>query len=275
MVRRMESVNVVGTGTKQCCRLPLNPDRPTISTAGLTGIDIEAADQVVVVAAGSKVEMLHSALKENGQCLPFARPDLVTGGTIGGAVAMNFPHPLEAQVGSWRDWILGMQVVLANGMIVKTGSKAVKNVAGYDVHKLMIGARGTLGIITSVTLKTYPVDALPASEAVGGRGLDKMTPWVGKGIPHWVQRTRRNDFERAVENASEAITQVDRPSSTLWALVPPEEELPRYPQDWVVRSGCGIKNLEFTDPTHIALMRRTKDIFDPTGKLNPGEMGIF
>jgi FAD/FMN-containing dehydrogenase len=246
-----------------------------ISTELLAGLDIEAADQIAVVGAGTELRAVHAALNETGQCLPFARADLLTTGTVGGAIAMNFPHPLEAQVGTWRDWILGMEIVLADGTSVKTGSRAVKNVAGYDVQKLMIGARGTLGIITSVILKTYPVNALPTSEAVGGRGLDKMTSWVGKGIPHWIQRTQRSDFDRAIEYAGDVLMQADRPSSTLWALVPPEEELPRYPHDWVLRTNCAKKNLAITDPTQIALMRRTKDIFDPTGKLNPGEMGIF
>src|SRR5476651_1570951 len=83
-------------------------------------------------------------------------------------IAFNLPHTLQAQYGSWRDWILGMRVVQADGTFAKCGSKAVKNVAGYDVQKLMIGARGTLGLIAEVTLRTFPVKALPASEVQFG-----------------------------------------------------------------------------------------------------------
>jgi glycolate oxidase FAD binding subunit len=185
--------------------------------------------------------------------------------TLGGLVSMNLPHTLDAQCGSWRDWILGLTVVLADGTIAKGGSLAVKNVAGYDVQKLFIGARGTLGVIVEVILRTFPVKALPSSCAQRGDG-DPTGPL-------WNQRTLRTDFQAA--STAPHLVWADPASSTLVAAVPPSESLPRFPHDWVVRSGCAAANLEFADATHVRLMRRAKELLDSQGKLNAGALGVI
>ena len=183
---------------------------------------------------------------------------------------MALPHVLEAQCGTWRDWVLGMTVVLADGTSAKCGSKVVKNVAGYDVQKLFVGSRETLGIIVELTLRTYPLRALPEPDV-------EIRMWEGihANKQVWVQRTLATDFSMAVRNAGDRLIATDRATHTLWALVPMEEELPRFEGDWVLRSGCGRKNIALTDEAQIRLMRRAKELFDPGHKLNPGEMVIF
>jgi FAD/FMN-containing dehydrogenase len=183
---------------------------------------------------------------------------------------MALPHVLEAQCGTWRDWVLGMTVVLADGTIAKCGSKVVKNVAGYDVQKLFVGSRQTLGIIVQLTLRTYPLRALPEPE-VEVRNTEGIHPMK----PVWLHRTLATDFSAALRNAGDRIVAIDHATHTLWALVPPSEDLPRFESDWVLRSGCGPKNIELTNEAHVRLMRRAKSLFDPNGKLNPGEMVIF
>jgi glycolate oxidase FAD binding subunit len=190
------------------------------------------------------------------------------------AIALNLPHALEAQCGNWRDWILGMTVMLADGSIVKCGSKVVKNVAGYDVHKMLVGARGTLGLILDVTLKTVPTDSLPKHSIEIRRRSPKMAGPEHRMPSLWIQRTKPSDFERAVEAAGEKTLEIDWASSTLWADVPYEEDLPRYPNDWVVRRGCDEKNFQITDPATVILMKRAKAILDPQNKFNPGAMGV-
>jgi glycolate oxidase FAD binding subunit len=126
------------------------PEAPSttqrLSLAGLSGIvQYSPADLVVSVRAGTLVSDLQEELKLNVQCLPLNQ----TEGTIGGGISMG--------LSAWRDWALGMQIILADGTIAKAGSSAVKNVAGYDIHKFLVGTRGTLAVITEVTLRTAPL----------------------------------------------------------------------------------------------------------------------
>jgi len=238
-------------------------------------IEHDVEDQVVVVRAGTPLLELQFELGKVGQCIPLptfeptqAMATAALYSPIIDEIGFNLPHALWAQCGSWRDWVLGMKVVQPDGTIAKCGSKAVKNVAGYDVQKLMIGARGTLGLIAEVTLKTFPLKALPQPQV-------EFTQRLANRPANWIQRVRPVDFDSAVKSHAEFLTANDRPSSTLWAVVPPAESLRRFEGDWVVRSGCGDKNLEFKDPTVRALMTKAKSIFDPTGKMNKGEMGMF
>ena len=224
---------------------------------------------------------LQGILGKEGQCLPFAMPILhpgpeqvinQSGVAIGSGVAWNLPHPLQSQCGSWRDWILGATLVLADGTIVKCGSKAVKNVAGYDLHRFIVGTRDSLAILVDVTLRTFPLDALPKPDVVFG-SYDQGTSFPQQ---RWTQRVERSDFEQCLKGVGDSLLFADRATCTVWCVLGDSDQvLPRYPGDWVMRSGCGEKNIEITDPTQIKLMRRAKQVFDPTNKLNPGEWGFM
>lgn len=246
------------------------------------------ADQVVVVRGRARLFLLLKDLAEIGQCIPLPRLEdrncYFSGGsfglTIAQAIGLNLPHALEAEHGNWRDWILGMTVVLADGTIVRSGSRVVKNVAGYDAHKLFVGARGTLGIITEVVLRTFPLASLGVPTAhmhfeIEGSGEDYLRRSSEmKRKPIWIQRTRPSDFGQAMAAAGQSLLEHDPETSTLWTELPESKDLPRYDGDWVIRGNCGAKNLSITDPVQILLMRRAKGVFDPTNKLNPGEMGV-
>ena len=257
-----------------------------------TVLEFEPKDQVIKVQSGmlvhetidfegedENIPAIQDVLAEQGQCLPIWMKDrtawsfTTSGGTdeIGTQIGLNLPHFLSAQCGSWRDWILGMTVVLADGTIARIGSKAVKNVAGYDLQKLMVGERGSLGIIADVTLRTFPKSALPTPSLEYGPCYREAK----RGPARWVQRVRRADLSEALAHCWEHLYVADNESATLWCSIERTDELPRYPGDWVIRSGCGEKNVQITDPTQIRLMKRAKQIFDPTNKLNPGEWGFM
>jgi glycolate dehydrogenase FAD-binding subunit len=118
----------------------------------------EPSDLTAGVGAGFALEDLQSLMKTDGLWLPL---DLSGSGkaTLGGVVATNASGPLRHFYGAPRDMVVGMQIATAEGKLIRTGGRVVKNVAGYDLGKLLIGSRGTLGVITEVNLKLFPLPA--------------------------------------------------------------------------------------------------------------------
>jgi glycolate oxidase FAD binding subunit len=226
--------------------------------AGVIAHDV--ADQVVTVWAGTRIEDLNAEMASAGQCIPYAPGPLTKGGTVGGRLSLNLPHALEAACGTWRDWVLGLTVVRADGTIAKAGSKAVKNVAGYDVQKLLVGARGALAVVAQVILRTYPVKALPPLDVE----VTAEVPALGA-----IQRVLRSDLDAA--SASPDIVALHRATATIYRRCESLEKVPRFEHDWLLGWGLGSGNVLPLKATEARLMRRAKSILDPAGKLNPGE----
>jgi glycolate oxidase FAD binding subunit len=265
-VASASALRIRGQNTHADWRLKRASSYTELDMRGLAGIiDYSPNDQVVAVRAGTTLGQLQEELGKEGQCIPILQWDggwsLATKGTVAGKLSMNLPHELEAECGSWRDWVLGMTLILADGTVAKTGSHAVKNVAGYDIHKLMIGARGTLAVIGEVILRTYPLKSLPDP---------KVQVHLGKpGSVTWVQRVVPTDFEAARANPHPGLDISG--TSTIYRHLPEGETPTRFPSDWIQRSG----HIDIEDSTTIAYMKRAKAILDPTNKLNPGEFGFI
>lgn len=119
-------------------------------------VDYPARDMTVTVEAGVRVEHLAALLREEGQQLPIDVPQ-ANRATVGGVVASNVSGPRRFGYGTLRDYVIGVSAVDASGRAFKAGGRVVKNVAGYDLCKLLIGSLGTLAIVTQVTLKLKPV----------------------------------------------------------------------------------------------------------------------
>jgi len=115
----------------------------------------DAGDLTLSVGTGMKVAEVQKMLAEHGQFLPIDPPD-PEHATIGGTLAANVMGPAQAGYGSVRDFCIGIEFVTGDGVIAKGGGRVVKNVAGYDMMKLMIGSYGTLGVITSANFKVFP-----------------------------------------------------------------------------------------------------------------------
>ena len=157
------SVMPAGAGTKLGIgNLPQKVDVVLATTRLNSVVEYEPADLTVTVEAGIRLAALQAVLAQHRQYLALDPPS-ADRCTLGGIVATNASGSLRLRYGAARNQVLGLRVVHANGTVVKSGGKVVKNVAGYDLNKLYIGAFGTLGIITEVTLKLSPI---PAYEAI-------------------------------------------------------------------------------------------------------------
>lgn len=130
-------------------------------------------DQVISVEAGITLAALQGALSEHGQRLAFD-PPRADQATIGGLLATNAFGPLRTRFGSLRDLVIGVGILRADGSFARGGGKVVKNVAGFDLPKLMVGSLGTLGMIVSATFRVHPLPETQATLRI--RGLDPA--WV-------------------------------------------------------------------------------------------------
>jgi glycolate oxidase FAD binding subunit len=118
-------------------------------------VSYDPGDLTLSVEPGVRIEDLQRELGEHGQFLPL-EVAFSERATVGGAIATNAYSPLRAHFGSTRDFVLGMEFVTGLGEIAKSGGRVVKNVTGYDLHKLLIGSLGTLAVITRVHFRTFP-----------------------------------------------------------------------------------------------------------------------
>ena len=114
----------------------------------------DPAEMLCVVEAGMRIRDLRMILAEGGQEWPVDAPD---DATIGGVVATGGPTLRQLRVGTMRDTVVEMEVVTSDGRLIRSGARTVKNVTGYDVHRLLTGSLGTLGVIVQVALKVRPL----------------------------------------------------------------------------------------------------------------------
>jgi glycolate oxidase FAD binding subunit len=166
-----------------------------LETAGLRGIvNYEPSELVVTARAGTPLAELEQVLAQSGQCLPFEPPHFGPGATVGGMVATGLSGPARASVGAVRDYVLGVNMVNGRGEELVFGGQVMKNVAGYDVSRLVTGTLGTLGLVTEVSLKVLPVppgEATLRFEASQQEALKRLNAWGGQPLPLnascWVQ----------------------------------------------------------------------------------------
>jgi glycolate oxidase FAD binding subunit len=158
-VAASEKLAVVVTGGRTKLDLGLPPTRYDVAldmSALNKIISHDPGDLTLSVEAGIPLRQLSRALAQHGQFLPLAVPFLERT-TIGGTIASGVDGPLRQFYGTARDYLLGIEFVTGDGVASKSGGRVVKNVTGYDIHKLMIGALGTLGVITRLNFKTFPL----------------------------------------------------------------------------------------------------------------------
>lgn len=149
-------------------------------------VSYEPSELVVTARAGTPLAELQALLASQGQCLPFEPPHFAPGATVGGMVAAGLSGPARASVGAVRDYVLGLEIVNGRAELLRFGGQVMKNVAGYDVSRLMVGAWGTLGVVTEVSLKVLPVppaDATLRFACTQAQALERLHAWGGQPLP--------------------------------------------------------------------------------------------
>lgn len=206
-----------------------------LNTRTLRGIvSYEPTELVITARAGTPLAEVETALREKGQQLPFEpphfdyRPDSTASSpagngeltiaavapeekiaTLGGCIAAGLSGPRRAYAGAARDFVLGVRILDGRGNELRFGGEVMKNVAGYDVSRLTVGALGTLGVILDVSLKVLPI---PAAEttlrlAVGPEeAITLMNQWAGKPLPITATAYRAGSLAVRLSGAPSAVT---------------------------------------------------------------------
>ncbi len=164
-----EKIRIRGAGTKSFYGNPVVGT--ALDVSGHTGvIAYEPSELVITARAGTRLSEINRILAESRQILGFEPPWFGDQATLGGTVACGFSGPRRPFSGSVRDFVLGINCINGSGDYLSFGGRVIKNVAGYDVSRLMVGALGALGVICEISLKVLP---LPEVEITQVRELDE------------------------------------------------------------------------------------------------------
>lgn len=285
-----DPIEIVGARTRSTIGGEVEADiRQVEAPSGV--VDHRPEEMLVTVRAGTEVHELHDLLRGAGQST--ALPE--RGGTVGGAVAVAENHLERLGRGSLRDSVLQVRFVTAAGRLVAGGGPVVKNVSGFNVPKLLTGSLGTLGVIAEVVLRTNPIPAVRQwVEVVGAdpRSIQQTLLRPGcilwNGTTAWVLLRGHADDVGAERAAlgdlpdRPSVVETDGPPSLpehRWALSPAAALDPHahgVTGEFVSSVGVGTTwsasppPARRVDPGAAVVSRRMKDLFDPTGRINPG-----
>ena len=184
-VEQRQKLRIRGSGSKDFYGGSLSGT--VLDTGRYSGIvSYEPQELVLTARAGTPLVEIEKLLSENGQMLPFEPPQFGPAATLGGCIATGLSGPRRAYQGAARDFVLGVRMLDGRGDLLTFGGQVMKNVAGYDVSRLQVGAMGTLGLLLEVSLKVLP---RPATETTlrfdfdQVQALDMMNRWAGKSLP--------------------------------------------------------------------------------------------
>ncbi|WP_251780116.1 glycolate oxidase subunit GlcE [Caldimonas mangrovi] len=193
LVDRIRSATATGTplriqagGTKPFYGNPVDA-AAALDVRPFRGItSYEPSELVITARCGTPLAELEAVLADKGQCLPFEPPHFAPGSTVGGMVAAGLSGPSRAAVGAVRDYMLGATLLNGKGEVLSFGGQVMKNVAGYDVSRLLAGSLGSLGAILEVSLKvlpTAPATATVRFEMDQATAIQRLNEWGGRPLP--------------------------------------------------------------------------------------------
>lgn len=182
---RKAPLRIRGGGTKDFYGVTLAGE--VLDTREFSGIvDYEPTELVVTARAGTPLSHLEAALAQHNQMLAFEPPHFGPDATFGGCIAAGFSGPRRAYSGSARDFVLGARMLNSEGEDLRFGGQVMKNVAGYDLSRLLAGSFGTLGLILEISVKVLPrpeVERTLVFQTNETEALEKMNRWAGQPYP--------------------------------------------------------------------------------------------
>ena len=178
-------LRVRGSGSKDFYAVHLDGD--ILDTRAYSGIvEYEPTELVFTARAGTPLREVQEALAKNRQMLPFEPPHFGPDATFGGCIAAGFSGPRRAYQGSARDFVLGVRMLNSNGEDLRFGGQVMKNVAGYDVSRLLTGSFGTLGLVLEISVKVLPgpqVEQTLRFDMDETQAIETMNRWAGQPLP--------------------------------------------------------------------------------------------
>jgi len=173
------ALKIVGGGSKSFFG---NPVKAQALEVGMhTGvIDYDPAELVITLRAGCKLEEVEALLADNNQMLGFEPLHLGNDATIGGVLASGLAGPRRAYAGGVREFILGVKLLSGRGEIMNFGGRVIKDVAGFDVSRLMVGAQGTLGVILEASLRVIPRFETELSLGFEHSSVESHIQWINQ-----------------------------------------------------------------------------------------------
>lgn len=224
------SLHVVpqGGGTKDAYGLNTIPVDIILSLKKLSGVlNHSVGDLIVTVLPGTTLLELQETLAQKGQFLPLD-PAWPMHATLGGIVASNASGPKRALYGSVRDHLIASRIAFPDGKIIRTGAKVVKNVAGYDMNKLFIGAMGTLGVFTELTFKIRPLPTSSGLIVLSATTPDKLRELQATMLDSHMEPCT---FEYANARSVSELLNVNQ--SAIFILFEDVQSSVRYQLEWV------------------------------------------
>jgi glycolate oxidase FAD binding subunit len=179
------SVRIRGGGTKDWYGQAF--DGEILATRSYSGIvDYEPTELVITARAGTPLAEIEAALAERNQMLAFEPPHFGAGATLGGAIASGLSGPRRASSGAVRDFVLGAVLMDGRGQVLTFGGQVMKNVAGYDVSRLLAGSLGTLGLLLQISVKVLPRPLRESTLRFAMSEIDalrRLNEWGGQPLP--------------------------------------------------------------------------------------------
>jgi len=182
----------------------------TRSCAGITAYD--PSELVITARCGTRLAEIEAAMSGKKQMLAFEPPhfgsETTSFATVGGMVAAGLSGPRRQAAGAIRDFVLGVKIIDGRGEVLSFGGQVMKNVAGYDVSRLMAGSLGTLGLILEVSLKALPVPVTEATvklELPEDRAIETLNKWGGKPLPISASTWTAGELGVRLSGASAAV----------------------------------------------------------------------
>ena len=202
-----------GGGSKAFYGNPVRADRVLGTGVHQGVVAYEPTELAVTVRAGTPLAALEALLAAHGQQLPFEPPHFGSGASVGGMVAAGLSGPRRPYAAAVRDAVLGVRLVNGEAQALEFGGRVMKNVAGYDLSRLMVGSLGVLGLLLEVSLKVMPAPAAQITRVYGQDlepALAALQRWAGEALPVTGSAWRDGRLHLRLAGSDEGVAEAER-----------------------------------------------------------------